>query len=186
MEQTHNKTKIGYAVNEENQEELLKYCDHVIRAPGDDQNLASILNFVKENQEKNMFLVSLQNLNLQLVQLLPILELLEVSGNYFHIIEKNDLSDLSDQAYHKFFLKLAQNEKRTIVQRTQRGLKEAVENGIRIGRPQIAPEVAIRIKFLYQSKKYTIREVAAVCGVSLGTAYKYAFNRKEIEDEVIK
>lgn len=186
MEQKQNRVKIGYAKDAETQEELLNYCEYVVRAPSDDQNLVTFLSFVKDNQENNIFLVNLQNLNLQLVQLLPVLELMESYDNYFHVIDKGYLNYLSDQEYHKFFLKLAQNEKRTIVQRTQRGLKEAVENGTRIGRPQIAPDVVMRIRFLYQSKKYTIREVAAVCGVSLGTAYKYAFNKKEIEEETLK
>lgn len=70
-------------------------------------------------------------------------------------------------------MKIAEMEKSVIRERTTKGLKEARLKGRVGGRPRISPETIEKIKSLYNHKRYTLRQIAQECNISLGTAYKY-------------
>ena len=178
MKNSQLKTIVGYATDKLSQEKLLQNCGEVVLVLEPAHNIKTFLAFVDKHKQDAIYINSLQELNLQLVQLLPVLEMLEDNQNYFRVLDKGYLNYLNDLDYHRFFLELAASEKNTIVRRTQKGLKEAVRNGIRIGRPQIDDETINKIRFLHQSQKCTVREISEICEVSLGTVYKYAFQSK--------
>jgi DNA invertase Pin-like site-specific DNA recombinase len=67
----------------------------------------------------------------------------------------------------------AEFERSMIRQRVNAGLKRAVEQGKRLGRPRIAPEMEKRIHRLLRSKKGMLA-IAKECGVGTGTVQRIA------------
>jgi DNA invertase Pin-like site-specific DNA recombinase len=60
-----------------------------------------------------------------------------------------------------------------ISERTSRGIQDAKVKGVIGGRPKVSDLKIEKIKYLYEKRGYTLREIADECEVSLGTAYKY-------------
>lgn len=101
---------------------------------------------------------------------------------FFHEIERNDLQveflnrsvpEIPLAQYIELVHSLATMEKKLIRRRTSQGLKKARSEGRVGGRPRVSQETIDRIQFLYDTDKYSLREIAEQCGISLGTAYKY-------------
>lgn len=79
------------------------------------------------------------------------------SPNFFHdmigILE-------SDEKHRKYLVNI--------------NITKARNDGRIGGRPAISSETIEKIRDMYIHKKLTLREIAEECGISLGTAYKYA------------
>ena len=86
-------------------------------------------------------------------------------------------SDIDDAPYVEMILKIAEMEKMIIRERTTKGLQEARRKGRVGGRPKISEETIEQIRFLYNNNRYTLRQIAEECNISLGTAYKYVQER---------
>lgn len=86
-------------------------------------------------------------------------------------------SDIKDAPYVEMILKIAEMEKMIIRERTTKGLQEARRKGRVGGRPKISEETIEQIRYLYNNNRYTLRQIAEECNISLGTAYKYVQER---------
>lgn len=58
--------------------------------------------------------------------------------------------------------------------KVRQSITESKQKGIVHGRPRIKDETILDIRRLYNRHKMSLREIAAECQVSLGTAYKYS------------
>ena len=114
-----------------------------------------------------------------IIQLADFLNMLEEKGASLVVVEKaTELSGLTDEAYAQSIKSFAKMEKDIIRERTSRGLEFARKNGRIGGRPKISQETVEKIQFLYNNNKYTLRQIAEECQISLGTAYKYTQEQK--------
>ncbi|MGX7059347.1 recombinase family protein [Vagococcus humatus] len=84
-----------------------------------------------------------------------------------------ELQEMDEELYTTMIRRIAGMEKTIIRERTSRGLEEARKQGRIGGRPRISEETIEKIQFLYKNNKYTLRQIAEECNISLGTAYKY-------------
>ncbi len=108
------------------------------------------------------------------IQLSDFLNYLSTKGINLVILDKGiGDKEVSDEAYIQMLLKVADMEKEIIRDRTTRGLQKARKNGRVGGRPKISNETIEQIRYLYNNNRYTLREIAEECNISLGTAYKY-------------
>lgn len=69
---------------------------------------------------------------------------------------------------------LSDNELSCSKQKIKMRIHDAKEQGTIIGRPKLDADVIEQIYHLYNREKQSLRYVAKTCGVSLGSAYKYA------------
>ncbi len=73
---------------------------------------------------------------------------------------------------------ISQFERDLIVQRTEEGLKAARARGRKGGRPRTDQRVVDKAIKLYQTKAYTARETANLCGISVATLYRALADRQ--------
>lgn len=73
---------------------------------------------------------------------------------------------------------ISQFERDLIVQRTEEGLKAARARGRKGGRPKTDQRVVEKAIKLYQTKTYTARETANLCGISVATLYRALSDRQ--------
>lgn len=71
-------------------------------------------------------------------------------------------------------LDLAEIESYVISERTTKGIQLAKDDGRIGGRPRVSQTKIEIIRHLYKNKKYSLREIADECHVSLGTVHKYS------------
>lgn len=124
--------------------------------------------------EDELFISSVASIGLQLIQLLPSFKTLVKQGKIIHFLKKGDADYLSDEKFFHIVYHLALDEEQSIKRRTVYSMNKARENGSTIGRPKIEQELVKKINELYTIDKKTIREIAMICEVSIGTAFKYA------------
>lgn len=113
-----------------------------------------------------------------IIQLADFITELDEKGINLLVLEKDpELEGVEHATYAAMIKSMAKMEKFIIRERTSRGLEEARRNGRIGGRPRISEETIQRIQFLYNNNKYTLRQIAEECNISLGTAYKYTQER---------
>lgn len=168
--------KIGYTVIEENVNYLKEACDKVIYVAKKNQHSHEFIEFVTGNMENELFTYSVGDIGLQLVQMVPAFEALAKKKKVISFIDKECSERLSDEAYNHLLLTLGKREKSLIVARTMQGMSLAKQNGKSVGRPKINPKTITKIRRLHHDEKKTVREIALICGVSIGTAHKYAID----------
>lgn len=117
------------------------------------KSITQLVNFFDELREKNIQLVILN--------------------------KGGTLNKLLDDVYIDIVWSIANQEKKIISNRTTRGIRIAQRDGKIGGRPKISKEKIDKIYYLYHFRKFSVRDIAEICNVSIGTAYKYA----EIEDK---
>ncbi|MGX4685717.1 recombinase family protein [Vagococcus sp. JNUCC 83] len=140
----------------------------------------TVLTDIVENLESGDQLVvyELRCLGKSVIQLAEFLGQLKDKGIGLVVVKKGEAySDIDDAAYLEMVLKIAEMEKLIIRERTTKGLQEARRKGRVGGRPKISQETIDQIRFLYNNNRYTLRQIAEECNISLGTAYKYVQER---------
>lgn len=60
-----------------------------------------------------------------------------------------------------------------VSERTKIGLEQARQKGTLLGRPKIAENTIKKIQYLYSKHHYSVRTIATLCEVSVGTVHKY-------------
>ncbi|MGX6980180.1 recombinase family protein [Vagococcus elongatus] len=129
--------------------------------------------------DDRLVVLHLVSIGKSIIQLADLLHELENKGAQLVVIEKSEeLVDLSDKELAAIIRRFAMMEKIIIRERTSRGLEVARRKGRIGGRPKISQETVERIQFLYNNNKYTLRQIAEECNISLGTAYKYTQDQK--------
>lgn len=170
--------KVSYTINPERVEELSKYCDDVKLVSIYENGTDFFLNFVKENIENEIFVYSFEDIGMQLVQLLPAIKVLKEVGKIIYIEDRVLFQQLTHQQIFDLLCGLSAKELSIMRNRASERLKLAQLNGTRTGRPPLNQALISQIKELYTNEKKSIREIAAFCDVSVGTAYKYATNNE--------
>lgn len=153
---------------------LREVCQEVTLLAPEEANASYFLTFIKTNEENEIVIHSLTDLNLQLIQLLPGLRALHEQNKYLHFLKQDVLGEIGDEASTAALYQLAVMEEEVMRSRTMEGIENARKKGLIAGRPKIDERVVEKIKALYKGRQKTIREIADLCGVSVGTAYKYA------------
>lgn len=171
--------KVGYTIKKEHINYLEKYCDQVYYSNIEKLKPKNFLEFIQINQNNCIVIKNVEDIGLQLVQMLPALEILKEQKNDIIFLEKSFGSELSDRNFNRLLLTYARNEKEIMSDRTLDGIEEAKKKGIRYGRPKVSSDVIEEIRYLSLNQARSIREIAEICGVSVGTVHKYA-SKKEI------
>ena len=130
------------------------------------------------NSGDELVVYELRCLGKSIIQLAEFLAELKEKGIQLVVVKKGAAySDIDDAPYVEMILKIAEMEKMIIRERTTKGLQEARRKGRVGGRPKISEETIEQIRFLYNNNRYTLRQIAEECNISLGTAYKYVQER---------
>ena len=166
--------KVGYTADSVAAISLREVCQEVSLIMQEVNNASHFLEFIAKNVENEIVAFSLIDLNLQLIQLLPGLRLLHEQGKSLILLEKGVLGEISDEVTTSALYQMAVMEEEIMRSRTMEGIENARKKGLIAGRPKINERVVEKIRSLYASRQKTIREIADICGVSVGTAYKYA------------
>lgn len=166
--------KVGYTTDSVAAISLREVCQEVTLLKPEESNAARFLEFVSKNEQNDIVIFSLIDLNLQLIQLLPGLRLLHEQQKTVHLLRHDVLGEMSDESATVALYQMAIMEEEIMRSRTMEGIENARKKGLIAGRPKIDTRVVEKIRKLYETKQKTIREIADLCGVSVGTAYKYA------------
>lgn len=171
--------RIGYSSCRERAQKLNETCDSVTLITPEKNDKTRFLNFVEENSGNTIVIYSIYDLGLQLTQLMPALTRIRASKQDIEIVDKGMFKNMTESYILEVFFECAQNEMNIVRDRAKKGLIKARSRGVKSGRPTINRDIVDRIKFMYCNEKRTIREIAAMCNVSVGTAYKYATMSQE-------
>lgn len=156
------------------EDSLLRECHEIIYLNPKEVSTAYFLAIVKENSEHEIMVPNIQELRLQLVQLLPSFKYLAQGHSFITFMQRDENQQLSAEAYFNELYRLALLEEQIIKQRTKDAISRAKSEGVVVGRPKMPAETILMIQNMYQYEKKTIREIATICDVSIGTAFKYA------------
>ncbi|MGY3767135.1 recombinase family protein [Vagococcus vulneris] len=138
--------------------------------------LEDIVSSLMEDDE--LVVYELRSIGKSIIQLADFLEYLKRRGIKLVVLNKGAVyENVSDNNYLEMILQIAEMEKSIIRERTTKGLQEARKNGRVGGRPKISQETIDQIRYLYNNNRYTLRQIAEECNISLGTAYKYVQER---------
>lgn len=166
--------KVSYTIYPERLSALSEKYDLISLIPIQEISADFFLEFVKSNSENDICFDSISDTGLQVIQMLPALEWLKKSDRIMYIENQDLFFSVDSQRVFDFIYGLAIGERMLLQLRTTEYMKIARENGVSPGRPAINQLVKEKIKHLHTMEKRSIREIALICGVSVGTAYKYA------------
>lgn len=127
------------------------------------------------NEGDTLLIYQLDCLGKTLYQLQEFMNSLKERGILFQSIDDDiNIADYETSEFMHYLNLLAKTDNKVKSENTIRGLESAREKGRIGGRPKISEETIKQIQFLYNNKAYKLRDIAAECNVSLGTAQKYA------------
>lgn len=152
-------------------------CDEIVREEnvglsGEEQYDVLYRTVERLNAGDELVISTVETLRKSVIQIAALIKKIEDRGAKLVILD-TEVEGVSDRQVQALIRLYSDMEKDLIRDRTARGLKKARHEGRVGGRPRISQETIDRIQFLYDTDKYTLREIAEQCGISLGTAYKY-------------
>ncbi|MBP1042614.1 hypothetical protein I6N95_16480 [Vagococcus sp. BWB3-3] len=165
---------IGFVRDNTKETALTKVCDVVIEHDEHRSIVDDLVSFVEKYHEHQLILPSNYELKIQLVQLLPVLEKAHDYQIIINFSDKQLFPLMSAEEHFTYLLRLARQEKSVMSHRSKDAITELKEQGKPIGRPTITEDLMQRIKVLYHERGHSIRDVSAICEVSVGTVHKYA------------
>lgn len=162
---------IGYSVNDTHRADLLKHCDQLVVEKGTNRNFKKFV----ESHKADIYVYDLVDINLQVAQLLPSLEILKKRGQVLYVIS-DELKPpmMTDEACTDLLYQLGKQEKKIMAERTKQGLQKAKEQGTKVGRPEISDQTIHDIRLMYFAGEQSIREIAETFDVAINTVMKYA------------
>lgn len=172
--------KVGFIRSAGKASQMASFCDIVILETKTTPIGEQLLALVNDHSQNELVFYSIEDLRLQIVQLLPILTKLIESGTAVSFVDRTLLPTLNDEEFIKSLFDIALQEKAVLSRRTQDAVSTAKRNGKVIGRPRIDKSTIKQIYFLYNKQGRSIREVAAICEVSIGTVHKYLTMEREV------
>ena len=156
-------------------EHILEYDVTAVFIEDGNSQLTNLMDLCEKGDSIIVYHTSVFNRNFnQYVKLIN--QLLEKEIELISVRE--NLNTHKDQAYYRFIQNLAEMEYLVKKNQILRGLDKAKEAGRIGGRPSISLNVQQQITKLYVEQKMPMREIAEVCGVSLGTVHKYTNEAK--------
>ena len=180
--------KIGYArVSTKEQKldlqiDLLKEkgCEKIFfeKASGRKINrteLDKCLDYMREGD--TLVIYKLDRLGRTTKQLIELSQFLDDNGIDLEIIDMNiNTKNAMGKMFFTMMSAFAELEANLLSERTKKGLESARARGKFGGRKPMSEEKRLYIKSLYDSKKYTLKEIEKLTGVSKPTIYR-AINR---------
>lgn len=107
-----------------------------------------------------------------LKELKKLFELFEEKN--IRLISINDGIDTKEnKSFLEHTLLIIQTEEEYRSQYIKYRIDQGRAEGKRHGRPSLDQETIKKIQFLFNNKKYSLREISRICNVSLGTVHKY-------------
>lgn len=168
--------KIGYTIFEEEIVQLKEAGAESIILNADlvDGN-QQFIEFLKVNKENDIVLVNTKSISsyLSMVQLFGIIEKVNELKVTLHFLDQGTSVPLSDKTYIEILWHLSSFEKEIVKNRVLRGMEVSKERGVTRGRPTLESDLVEKIRKLNKYEKKTIREIATICGVSIGSVHKY-------------
>lgn len=144
------------------------------------------LNKLLEVVEKGDVIVvsELTRLSRSVKDLISISETLNSKGVELISLKENiDTTTATGKAMFGMLAVMAQFERDLIAERTREGLASARARGRKGGRPKVKPEDIDRALMMYESEKFSIKDICIMCGISKNTLYNYIRERKSEENE---
>lgn len=183
-------TNIGYArvstedQNLDMQTDALRErgCERIFeeKASGKDRNrpeLERMFEFLREGDV--VYVWKLDRLGRSLHDLLDLTARMNSMGVEFVSIRDGfDTTTPSGRLYFNIMAVLSEYERSLIAERTQSGLESARARGRVGGRPRTDTAALEKAYRLYDSREFTIPQIADACGISESTFYKYNRARK--------
>lgn len=166
--------KVGFVNLNETSEYLVKRQLDVMNALNIDTLIYESKELMNLDLDTELVIYDIKSLDQTLVQLEKILVFLKTNNIQLTIAnEESQFHNLPSHFILSLLIELVDGERDIVRKRTVKGLAEAKRKGHVGGRPKISEETIERIKYLHRNQSGTLREIAAECGVSLGTVYKY-------------
>lgn len=110
----------------------------------------------------------------QLAELLD--QINEQQAFFYSLYEKIDSRDKTGQLFYNNVKSLLDFQSDIISENTRRGMYEAKEKGLKLGRPRKLDENIKRALSMYESKQYSLAEIREETGISKTTLYRYLEN----------
>lgn len=165
--------EIGYVFSSLDESYIKEQID-AIRQLGVKQILVEEDEIENLNKGDHLIVYELRSLGKSLAQLPSFFSYLDKRQIKLIVINKGKpFENIPNKQYFSMLIEVAETESFIISQRTTKGIREAKRSGRIGGRPKISKEKIEKIRYLYHSQSYTLREISNKCNVSLGTAYKY-------------
>lgn len=96
---------------------------------------------------------------------------------YLVSIQENiDTHTLEGKAFYKNVHILLHFQSDIVSEHTKRGMYEAKERGVKVGRPRKLDDNVRRAIQMYESQKYTLAQIRDETGISKSTLYRYLEN----------
>lgn len=119
-------------------------------------------------------LFSLADSTRHLVELLD--QINERTAFFYSIHEKLDSREQSGKLFYHNAMYLLDFQSDIISENTKRGMYEAKEKGLKLGRPRKLDENIKRAISMYESKEYSLAQIREETGISKTTLYRYLEN----------
>lgn len=162
------------------QEQMLKdICGSIVREEHSSAKKRAVLTQMLEqiNEGDKIVVSRLFTLADSSRHLFELLEILEQKGVYLQAIyEEIDTEAKKEYSLRKMVGYLVEFQNEIISERTKKGMEYAKQKGISTGRPRKADENVKKAIKMYQSKKYSLKEIKESTGISKSTLYRYLEN----------
>jgi len=164
----------------QHQEQMLKnICTQIVREEHSSaKKRVALTQMLEQLKEGDKIVVSrLFTLADSSRHLFELLEILEQKGVYLQALyEDIDTEDKKEYSLSKMIGYLVEFQNEIISERTKQGMEYAKQKGIPTGRPRKADENVKKAIQMYQSKKYSLKEIKEATGISKSTLYRYLEN----------
>lgn len=152
--------------------------EKVTGTKADRPKLQEMLSYARKGDQ--IIVYKLDRLSRSTKHLIELSEELEKKGIELVSIQDNlDTTTAIGKAMFKMLAVLSEMERDIISERTKAGLESARARGRNGGRPKMNKEQLDHAITLYETKKYTIKEITEKTGVSKAKLYKELNERKE-------
>ncbi|WP_066061413.1 recombinase family protein [Neobacillus soli] len=152
------------------------FKEHVSGMKKDRPELKRLLEYAREGDEIVVF--KLDRISRSLKHLEELVEEFQNRGiEFISIHEKIDTSTAMGKFFFRMMGSIAELERDIISERTKEQLAAKKKNGIKLGRPAVDKEILKDAFTLYESKRYSVKEITEKFGISRTTFYDYLKNR---------
>ncbi|HFJ9404064.1 TPA: recombinase family protein [Bacillus paranthracis] len=154
------------------------YEEKVTGTKSDRPKLQELLSYARKGDQ--IVVYKLDRLSRSTKHLIELSEELEAKGiELISIQDKIDTTTAIGKAMFRMLAVLSEMERDIISERTKAGLESARARGRNGGRPKMSKEQLDYAITLYETKKYSIKEITEKTGVSKAKLYKELNERKE-------
>lgn len=152
------------------------YKEHVSGMKKDRPELKKMLEFARQGDEIIVF--KLDRISRSLKHLEELVENFHTRGiEFISLHEKIDTTSAMGKFFFRMMGSIAELERDIISERTKEQLSAKKKNGIKLGRPKVDQEKLELALTLYESKRYSVKEIVDKTGISRTTFYEYLRNR---------